>query len=113
MSCIFCRIIAGQAPAEVLYRDDRTIAFRDIHPVAPVHVLIVPIQHFDSLNSLSEEDEALAGHLLVVARRLAEELGVARSGYRLVINTGSEGGQTVFHLHLHLLAGRRMPFAGD
>jgi histidine triad (HIT) family protein len=103
--CTFCKIIAGQAPAKIIYRDERAVAFYDRAPRAPVHVLIVPVEHIDSLNDLTPEHESLAGHLLLVARQVAEQEGIARSGYRLIINTGRGAGQIVFHLHLHLLGG--------
>ena len=102
--CTFCRIIAGQAPAKIIYRDERAIAFYDRSPRAPVHVLIVPVEHIDSLNDLTPGYESLAGHLLFVARQIAEQEGIA-PGYRLIINTGRGAGQIVFHLHLHLLGG--------
>ena len=106
--CIFCKIIAGEIPSEKLYSDARVTAFRDIHPVAPVHVLIIPNRHIASVNELSEADEALAGHLLLTARKLAEQEGIAEDGYRLILNTGKHGGQEVHHLHLHLIGGQRM-----
>ena len=106
--CIFCRIIEGDAPGEIVYRDDLVTAFRDIHPVAPVHVLIVPNQHFPSLNDMTAEDEALAGHMVLVARQLAEQERIQEDGYRLIVNTGSHGGQVIHHLHLHLIGGQRM-----
>ena len=107
-ACIFCRIIEGDAPGEIVYRDDLVTAFRDIHPVAPVHVLIVPNQHFTSLNDVKSEDEALAGRMILVARKLAVQEGIHKSGYRLIVNTGSHGGQVIPHLHLHLIGGQRM-----
>jgi histidine triad (HIT) family protein len=109
-SCIFCRIIAGQAPGEKLYSDEQATAFRDIHPVAPTHVLIVPNQHIASANDLTEADEPLIGHLYTIARQLAQAEGIAQSGYRLILNTGRDAGQAVFHLHLHLIGGQRMRF---
>jgi len=105
--CIFCRIVAGELPAEVVYRDDLVTAFRDIKPVMPVHILIVPNQHFDSLSALDPADETLPGRMLSVARKLAHELGVAPEGYRIQINTGPNGGQTVYHLHMQLIGGQR------
>jgi histidine triad (HIT) family protein len=108
--CIFCRIIAGEAPAEILYADEQAVAFRDIHPVAPTHILIVPIQHIASVNDLEPRDEATVGHLYTVARTLAHEQGIAEGGYRLIVNTGHNAGQGVFHLHLHLIGGQRMRF---
>lgn len=106
--CIFCRIIAGEVPSETVYQDDRVTAFRDIRPVAPVHILIVPNKHIASVNEAGEEDEAVLGRLLLTAKRLAAQEGIAESGYRLIINTGPHAGQVVFHLHLHLLGGQRM-----
>lgn len=107
-SCIFCKIIAQEAQAEVVYRDVQVTAFRDIHPVAPTHILIVPNKHIESVGTLEEADEPLMGHLFTVARRLAEEEGISKGGYRLITNTGANGGQTVFHLHVHLIGGQRM-----
>jgi histidine triad (HIT) family protein len=109
-NCIFCKIIAGSAPAKIVYRDEQVTAFRDIHPVAPIHILLVPNRHFDSLNELTAADQALAGTLLLTARQIAKQEGIAESGYRLILNTGYEGGQTVFHLHLHLIGGQHMRF---
>lgn len=106
--CIFCNIAAGQSPADILHEDDVAVAFRDIHPQAPVHVLIVPRRHLSAISAMKEEDRELVGHLHWVARQLAEKLGVAESGYRLVINVGRDANQTVGHLHLHLLAGRAL-----
>jgi len=105
-NCLFCRILEGEIPAEVIYRDDRSIAFRDINAQAPVHVLIVPSEHIESLDEASQRDEALLGHLLRVAARIANEEGLTESGYRAVINTGEGAGQSVFHLHVHVLGGR-------
>jgi histidine triad (HIT) family protein len=103
--CVFCRIIAGQAPAKIIYRDERAVAFYDRSPRAPVHVLIVPVEHIASLNDLTPKHESLAGHLLFVAQKIAEQEGIVQSGYRLIVNTGRGAGQVVFHLHLHLLGG--------
>ena len=108
ISCVFCKIIAGEASGDILYQDDRVTAFRDIHPVAPAHVLVVPNKHIASVNDLVAEDEALVGHLFTVARQLAEQAGIHTSGYRLIVNTGPHGGQMVYHLHLHLIGGQRM-----
>lgn len=107
-ACIFCKIIAGEAPGEILYQDDRVTAFRDIHPVAPTHILVVPNTHIASVNELEEEDEALVGRLFTVARQIARQEGIDASGYRLIVNTGAHGGQVVYHLHLHLIGGQRM-----
>jgi histidine triad (HIT) family protein len=106
--CIFCKIVNNQAQATILYRDEQVTAFRDLHPAAPTHILIVPNKHIDSVNNLESEDEALVGHLFTVAGQLAAQEGVAKDGYRLITNTGVNGGQVIFHLHLHLLGGRQM-----
>ncbi len=109
-SCIFCKIVASEAPATIVYRDEQVTAFRDSHPVAPTHILIVPNEHIESVNDLEVEDEQLMGHLFTVAHRLAKQEGIARGGYRIITNTGSNGGQTIFHLHLHLIGGQRMRY---
>ncbi len=106
--CIFCRIVANQEPANILYRDQQVTAFRDAHPVAPTHLLVVPNRHVESLNELQEEDDGLLGYMMLVARRLAIKEGVDQSGYRLVLNTQINAGQSVPHLHLHLIGGRVM-----
>jgi histidine triad (HIT) family protein len=111
-TCIFCEIIAGRQSARIIYRDENVIAFRDIFPRAPVHILIIPIQHIDSVNQLTEEEKILSGHLVLVAQKLAIDEGLANSGYRIVINTGAHAGQSVHHLHLHLLGGKQMPMMG-
>jgi len=107
-NCIFCKIIAGEIPGEFIYRDEQISAFRDINPIAPTHILIVPNKHITDVNDLDTKDEPLIGHLFTVARQLAEEMGIDQSGYRLIINSGPDAGQVVFHLHLHLLAGKPM-----
>ena len=112
MDCIFCQIIAGKIPGEILYRDEEVIVFRDINPVAPVHLLIVPKKHILSLAHLSQADLPLVGHMINVANQLAREEGVSENGYRLVINCGREAGQEVPHLHLHLLGGQRLSRMG-
>ncbi len=106
--CIFCKIVSGSAPAQVLFRDAQVTAFRDIHPVAPTHVLIVPNQHISSVNEVTPSDEPLLGHLFTVARQVAEQENLTAEGYRLIVNTGRNAGQVVFHLHLHLIGGQRM-----
>jgi histidine triad (HIT) family protein len=106
MDCIFCKIISGESPAQILHRDKLVTAFRDIHPIAPTHILIVTNRHIVSVNELEAEDESLAGHMVMVAKQLARQEGVAERGYRLLVNTGAQGGQTVFHLHLHLIGGK-------
>ena len=106
--CIFCKIINRQLPATLVYEDEEAVAFADIHPKAPVHLLIVPKQHITSLADVSESDGGLLGRLLLIIHRLAAEQGIAASGYKTVINTGADGGQVVDHLHIHLLGGARL-----
>jgi histidine triad (HIT) family protein len=114
-NCLFCRIVKGEIPAAEVYRNDHVMAFRDITPVAPDHVLIIPLKHIASLNDLSPEDEAIAGHILLAAGKVAEILGIRESGYRLVFNNGRDALQSVFHIHGHLIGGKTMgwpPFPG-
>ncbi|MDI6869960.1 MAG: histidine triad nucleotide-binding protein [Bacillota bacterium] len=106
--CLFCRIAAKEIPAQVVYEDELIIAFRDINPQAPVHLLIIPKGHVASVREIDEAHPLVAGRLLRVARDLAKQEGVAESGYRLVVNTGQDAGQAIAHLHLHLLGGRAM-----
>jgi histidine triad (HIT) family protein len=106
--CLFCRIIAGDIPSDVIYQDERSLVFRDINAQAPVHVLVIPREHLESLDDASQKDEAMLGHLLRVAARVANEQGLSDGGYRTVINTGAGVGQSVLHLHLHVLGGRAM-----
>jgi histidine triad (HIT) family protein len=106
MSTIFAKIIRGELPSEQVYHDDLVTAFRDINPVAPTHILIVPNKAIATLNDLTEADERLAGHMLLVAREIAMQEGIAEHGYRLIINCNQDGGQEVFHLHMHLVGGR-------
>lgn len=107
--CIFCKIAAGEIPAQVVYEDDSVIAFKDLSPKAPVHVLIIPKKHVQSVAHFTTEDNELAAHIFVdVVPKLAAELGIADAGFRLVMNTGKNGGQSVYHLHVHMLGGRKM-----
>lgn len=106
MECIFCRILAGEIPCQEVMRDEDFIAFRDINPKAPVHVLIVPRQHITDMNELAGSEPALAGRLFQAVGRVAAREGIAQSGYRVIVNCGPDGGQEVAHLHLHLLGGR-------
>ena len=106
MSTIFAKIVSGELSATVLYQDDLVTAFRDIHPQAPQHILIVSNKIIPTVNDLEEEDERTAGRMLLVAKKLAADLGIAENGYRLIINCNAHGGQEVFHLHMHLLGGR-------
>ena len=108
MDCLFCRIIAGEIPADIVHTDDRSLAFRDTNPQAPTHILVVPREHIESLDEATQREEATLGHLLRVAARVANQEGLSESGYRTVINTGAGAGQSVFHLHLHVLGGRQM-----
>lgn len=108
MDCVFCGIVAGEIPADILYQNDKVIAFRDINPVAPTHLLVIPRQHIPSLAHLSDAESSLIGDMVNVANQLAKSEGIAESGYRLVINCGQQGGQLVPHLHMHLLGGRQL-----
>ena len=107
-NCLFCRIIDGEIPGEFVHQDEHCVVIKDINPQAPTHALVIPREHLQSLDDASQRDEALLGHLLRVAARVANEQGHADSGYRTVINTGAGAGQSVFHLHVHLLGGRPM-----
>jgi histidine triad (HIT) family protein len=108
MDCIFCKIISGQISGDILYTDDKVIAFRDISPMAPLHLLIIPREHITSLNDITEHQTLLVGHMVQVAKQLAKQQGIAAKGYRVVINSGPQGGQVVQHLHMHLLGGREL-----
>lgn len=108
--CIFCKIAAGQIPSAKVYEDDVCLAFNDLSPQAPVHILIIPREHLDSLDKAKNEQKELLGHLLLTAADIARDQGFSDNGYRVVINTNADGGQTVFHLHVHLLAGRPFVF---
>ena len=106
--CIFCRIVDGEVSSEIIYQDEDFLAFRDISPQAPTHVLVIPKTHIASSAELTEGQQELAGRLIILAKNLAEREGIAKRGYRLVINCGPEGGQVVPHLHLHLIGGKRL-----
>ncbi|MFM1892308.1 MAG: hypothetical protein RLZ44_1385 [Pseudomonadota bacterium] len=106
--CLFCRIAAGDMPAEIVYQDDELVAFRDIGPQAPTHVLVIPRRHIDTVNDLTAEDVPLIGKMHLVAKQIAEQEGIAEDGYRTLINCNSAGGQAVYHIHLHLMGGRQM-----
>ena len=108
MDCIFCKIVAGDIPAETLHRDERVIVIRDINPQAPTHLLVLPTSHLPSLRDIGAENASLAGHMTVVANEMARKEGIFDNGYRLAINCGDEGGQTVGHLHMHVLGGRQL-----
>jgi len=106
--CLFCRIVAGEIPGDIVYQDKEILAFRDINPQAPKHVIIIPKTHIASLTELTEQQQGLIGRLIILARNLAEKEGIAESGYRLAVNCGPEGGQVVPHLHFHLIGGRKL-----
>lgn len=107
-NCLFCKVVSGEIKTETVYEDEKVLGFKDINPQAPVHVLIVPKRHVATLNDLGEEDTALAGGLLLAAKHVAKDFGIAEPGYRAVVNCNPEGNQAIFHVHLHLLGGRQM-----
>jgi Diadenosine tetraphosphate (Ap4A) hydrolase and other HIT family hydrolases len=107
-NCLFCRIVAGEIPAKLAYEDEDVIAFYDINPQAPLHVLIIPRKHIAMINDIQPEDAALVGKLYLAAKKIAADAGYADEGYRVVMNCGADAGQSVFHIHLHLLAGRAL-----
>ena len=106
--CLFCKIIAGDIPSDRLYADDHVYAFRDINPQAPTHILVIPRKHISSINDADEADEAVLGKLLLCGQRIAAQEDLQDAGFRFVINTGEHGGQTVFHIHLHVIGGRQL-----
>ncbi len=106
--CLFCKIVDKRISANIVHEDERVLAFRDIHPQAPVHLLVIPKNHVDTVNDLVEADAELVGHMLLTAQRLARDEGVAESGFRLVMNCNNDGGQTIYHIHMHVLGGRGM-----
>lgn len=108
MTTIFSKIISNEIHADIVYQDEWVTAFRDIHPQAPTHILIVPNKEIPSVNDVTPEDAMVLGRMLVVAKQIAEEQGIAKSGYRLIVNCGDDGGQEVYHLHMHLVGGRKL-----
>ena len=106
--CLFCKIIKGEIPSDIVYEDDEILAFRDIEPMAPVHVLVIPKKHIESLSKLELEDEALVGKIYGVIKKIAKQEGISESGFRVVTNSGEDGRQTVKHLHFHLLGGKKL-----
>ena len=108
MDCIFCNIVTGKIPSDIVYQDDMVIAFRDINPQSPVHLLVIPREHFTALTDITEKEAPLMGHIIGVANQLARDEGISDTGYRLVINCGKQGGQLVPHLHLHVIGGRQL-----
>jgi len=111
MDCIFCKIANKEIAAEIVYENEKVIAFKDAKPVTPVHILIVPKKHIPSVNNLESQDKELIGELFLIAQKIAKEQGVDQTGYRLVFNIGKDAGQTINHLHLHLLGGEKLPWA--
>lgn len=111
MDCLFCKIANKEVPAEIVYEDEGILAFKDVEPVAPVHILIIPKKHIPSVNHIELNDKGLMGELFLAARRIAKDRGITENGYRLVFNVGKDAGQTVDHLHLHLLGGKKLPWA--
>lgn len=110
--CIFCKIGRGEIKSEMLFKDDQCFAIRDINPKAPVHLLIIPLQHFTYLSNMTPAHEDMVGHLFAIAEEMSKRQGVVNTGYRLIINQGPNSGQEIPHLHLHLLGGRRLPAMG-
>ena len=110
--CLFCKISNGDIPTDFVYQDDQVLAFRDINPQAPTHILIIPKKHISTINEVELADQMLVGHLVMTAQKLAKEQGIAESGFRLVMNCNQEGGQTVYHIHMHLMGGRQLTVLG-
>lgn len=108
MTTIFSKIAAGEIPADIVFQDDRVTAFKDINPIAPIHILIIPNKEIPTVDDVTEADEQTLGHMFVVARKIARDLGIAESGYRLLVNCRDDAGQEVYHLHMHLLGGRSL-----
>ncbi len=108
MSCLFCKIVDKEIPSNIAFEDDNIMAFHDINPKAPTHVLIIPKKHIATINDVTNEDQMLLGHIMLTAKKLAKELGIEQDGYRLVFNVNQHGGQEVHHIHLHILGGRQM-----
>ena len=106
--CLFCKMIAGEIPCDIVYENESVFAFRDIDPKAPTHILLIPKKHIRSINELGESERNLAGELLLTAKKIAKDEGIDKSGFRTIFNTNSDGGQTVFHIHMHILGGRKM-----
>ena len=106
--CLFCKMIAGEIPCNIVYENESVFAFRDIDPKAPTHILLIPRKHIRSINELGESDQTLAGELLLIAKKIAKDEGIDESGFRTIFNTNSDGCQTVFHMHMHILGGRKM-----
>lgn len=110
MDCIFCKIAKGEIPANIVYQDKYIVAFDDIHPKTPQHKLIIPRKHIETFNNLTEEDRELIAHMFLQTKKIARNVGIADSGYRISINCNADGGQVIYHLHLHLLGGEKIPW---
>ncbi len=106
--CLFCKIAAGEIPSEIVYQDDQVTVFKDIHPAAPVHMLVIPNAHIPSVQAMQEEDQLLFGKLFFTAKKVAQEAGIGESGYRLIVNDGPDAHQEIFHVHMHILGGAKM-----
>jgi len=104
--CVFCKIVKGEIPAKVVYEDEKVMAFHDINPQAPTHVLVIPKEHIPTVNELEENHKELVGHIFTVIKKIAKEMGIAESGYRVLVNCNRDGGQEIYHLHFHLLGGK-------
>lgn len=109
LDCIFCKIIKGEIPSKKVYEDDKILAFHDINPEAPVHVLVVPKEHINSLNGINETNSDVVSHIFLTINKIVKDLGISESGYRVLTNTGKDGGQTVSHMHFHVLGGKELP----
>lgn len=107
-NCIFCKIARGEIPCQKIYEDETVLVFKDINPEAPVHILLIPKKHINSINELQEEDTNIISHIFIIAKKVAGDMGIHESGYRIVTNCGNDGGQTVQHIHFHLLGGRSL-----
>lgn len=106
--CVFCKIIKGEIPSTKVYEDDEILAFKDINPVTPIHILVIPKKHIESLNEIEQEDQMLIGKIFTVIKKIAKEQGIAENGYRVIANCGEDGGQEVKHLHFHILGGKKL-----
>jgi len=109
--CVFCQIVKGEIPSDKVYEDEKYLAFKDIRPKAPVHILIIPKEHIDKLADLDDSNKYILGDMALIANKIAKEFGIDKSGYRIVINNGPDSGQEVYHVHMHLLGGKRLIFA--
>ncbi len=108
--CVFCQVVNNSHPAKIFFEDEEILVFQDNHPIAPVHILLIPKKHISSLNDLAEGDERLIGKLVYYGKKMAKEFKIDQSGYRMVFNTGPDAGQSIFHVHMHLIGGRHLPF---